>query len=120
MRRLPTGYATAYKGAKRMIARVWKGWTKAEHADAYERLLREVVYPGLREIDGYDGGYVLRQDGKDETEFVTVNFFDSLEAVKAFAGPEYVIPVFEPEARRLLSRVEPIARHYDVRESPYV
>jgi len=101
-----------------MIARVWKGWTKAENADAYEKLLREVVYPGLQKIDGYRGGYILRQDGKDETEFVTVNLFESLEAVKAFAGPEYETPVFEPEARRLLSRVEPIARHYDVRKAP--
>jgi hypothetical protein len=103
-----------------MIARVWKGWTKAENADAYEELLRETVYPGLRKIDGYHGGYILRQDGKDEAEFVTINFFESLDAVKAFAGPEYEVPVFEPEARRLLSRVEPIARHYDVRESPEV
>ncbi len=101
-----------------MIARVWKGWTKAENANAYEKLLREVVYPGLQKINGYCGGYILRQDGKDETEFVTVNLFKSIEAVKAFAGPEYETPVFEPEARRLLSRVEPIARHYDVRKTP--
>ena len=100
-----------------MIARVWKGWAKAENADAYEKLLREVVYPGLQKINGYHGGYILRQDGKDETEFVTVNLFESLEAVKAFAGPEYEIPVFETEARRLLSRVEPLACHYDVRKA---
>jgi hypothetical protein len=47
------------EGAKAMIARVWRGWTNAEHADAYERLLREVVYPGLKTIAGYRGGYVL-------------------------------------------------------------
>src|SRR4030042_3768625 len=102
-----------------MIARVWRGWTKPEGANRYEKLLREVVYPGLQKINGYRGGYILRQEGKDETEFVTVNLFESLEAVKAFAGPEYETPVFEPEARRLLSRVEPIARHYDVRKAPH-
>ena len=103
-----------------MIARVWKGWTSPERADAYEKLLREVVYPGLQSIPGYQGGYILRrsQDGKEETEFVTVNFFESLEAVKAFAGADYESPVFEPEARRLLSRVEPIARHYEVKKAP--
>lgn len=101
-----------------MIARVWKGWTKTEHANAYEILLREVVYPGLQKINGYRGGYILRQEGKEETEFVTVNLFESLEAVKAFAGPEYETPVFEPEAGRLLSRVEPIAHHYDVTKGP--
>jgi hypothetical protein len=103
-----------------MIARVWKGWTKAEDAEAYEKLLREIVYPGFRKIDGYHGGYILRQDGKDESEFVTVNLFQTPDAVIAFAGPEYEVPVFEPEARRLLSRVEPIARHYDVRKAPQV
>ena len=101
-----------------MIARVWRGWTKAEDADAYEHLLREVVYPGLEGIPGYQGGYILRQERGDETEFVTVNLFESLDAVKAFAGPEYELPVFEPEARRLLSKVEPIARHYNVKRAP--
>jgi heme-degrading monooxygenase HmoA len=102
-----------------MIARVWKGWTRIENADAYERLLREVVYPGLQSINGYQGGYILRQDGEEEAEFVTVNLFESLDAVKAFAGSDYEAPVFEPEARRLLSRVEPIARHYEVKQAPF-
>jgi hypothetical protein len=101
-----------------MISRVWRGWTKVENADAYEKLLREVVYPGLQKINGYQGGYIFRQDGTEEAEFVTVNLFDSLESVKAFAGPDYETPVFEPEARHLLSRVEPIARHYDVKKAP--
>jgi len=98
-----------------MIARVWRGWTKTVDADAYERLLREVVYPGLQAMNGYRGGYVLRRDVDDGSEFVTVNLFASLEAVKAFAGDDYEVPVFEPEARRLLVRIEPVARHYDVR-----
>ena len=101
-----------------MIARIWRGWTKAQDADAYEKLLKEVVYPGLQTINGYLGGYILRHESGDETEFVTVNLFESLDAVLAFAGPDYEIPVFEPEARRLLSKVEPIAHHYDVRKSP--
>lgn len=101
-----------------MIARVWRGWTKSEDADAYEHLLKEVVYPQLYNIAGYCGGYVLRQEKGEETEFVTVNLFVSLDAVKAFAGDDYETPVFEPEARRLLAKVEPIARHYDVKEAP--
>jgi heme-degrading monooxygenase HmoA len=101
-----------------MIARLWKGWTKAEDAEEYEKLLREVVYPGLRAIAGYCGGYLLRQNGEQEAEFVTVNLFESLEAVKAFAGADYETPVFESEARKLLSRAEPTAHHYDVRSMP--
>jgi heme-degrading monooxygenase HmoA len=98
-----------------MIARHWRGWTKPADADAYERLLRDNVLPGLQRIKGHRGGYVLRSDGPDEAEFVVVNLFESLEAVRQFAGPDYDVPVFEPEARRLLFRVEPIARHYEVR-----
>ena len=85
-----------------------------ENADAYERLLKDTVLPGLKSIEGYRGGYVLRLDAAQEVEFVVVNLFDSEDAVKQFAGPEYEVAVFEPEARRLLSKVEPVARHYEV------
>ena len=101
-----------------MIARLWKGWTAPEHADAYEQLLREKVLPNLKQIAGYRGGYILRQDGDEEVEFAVLNLFDSLDAVRAFAGPDYTVPVFEPEARQLLSKVEPIARHYEVKTTP--
>ena len=100
-----------------MIARHWRGWTQIQDADAYERLLKSKVLPSLKNISGYRGGYLLRSDGPQEVEFVVVNLFESLEAVKQFAGPDYTVPVFEPEAKRLLCRVEPIARHYEVRAS---
>lgn len=102
-----------------MIARLWKGWTTLENADAYERHLREDLLPSLHQrINGYQGGYVLRQNGSEETEFVVLNLFDSLEAVQAFAGPDYTAATFEPEARRLLSKVEPLAHHYEVKATP--
>ena len=98
-----------------MIARHWRGWTKIEDADAYESLLKQSVLPGLGKLEGYQGGYVLRDNGPAEAEFVVINFFDSLDAVKRFAGPDYSTAVFEPEAKRLLCRIEPLATHYEVR-----
>jgi heme-degrading monooxygenase HmoA len=98
-----------------MIARHWRGWTKRENADAYERLLNTKVLPGLRALTGYRGGYVLRNDGERDSEFMVINFFESLEAVKKFAGPQYTVAVFEPEAKALLARFEPVATHYEVR-----
>ncbi len=98
-----------------MIARHWRGWTEVQHADAYEAFLKSKVLPGLGSIEGFRGGYLLRADGPQEVEFVVVNLFESIEAVQRFAGPDYTVPVFEPEARRLLSRIEPVARHYEVR-----
>ncbi|HEY6488466.1 MAG: antibiotic biosynthesis monooxygenase [Terracidiphilus sp.] len=100
-----------------MIARHWRGWTKAEDADAYEAFLKSKVLPGLKSTPGYQGGTILREDGAPETEFVVLNFFDSLESVQHFAGPDYTTPVFEPEAKRLLSRIENFASHYEVRAS---
>ena len=100
-----------------MIARHWRGWTEVHNANAYEALLKAKVLPALKQLSGYRGGYILRSDGADEVEFVVVNLFESIESVRLFAGDDYSIPVFEPEARLLLSRVEPIARHYEVRAS---
>jgi hypothetical protein len=100
-----------------MIARHWRGWTEVQNADAYELFLQDKVLPGLWSIEGYRGGYVLRSNGPTEVEFVVINLFDSLDAVKRFAGEDYATAVFEPEARALLSRIEPMAMHYDVRVS---
>jgi len=100
-----------------MIARHWRGWTELRNANAYESLLKGTVLPALRDIEGYRGGYVFRCDGPHEAEFVVVNMFESLEAVQRFAGPDYAVPVFEPEAKALLSRIEPVATHYEVRAS---
>ena len=98
-----------------MIARHWRGWTRAHDADAYESLLKTKVLPELQKISGYRGGYILRSNNEDECEFVVLNLFESLDAVRKFAGANYAVPVFEPEARRLLSRFDPVATHYEVR-----
>lgn len=102
-----------------MIARHWRGWTKPEKADGYEEFLKQTVLPGLRGLAGYRGGYILRNDGPSESEFVVINLFESLEAVKQFANPDYSVAVFEPEAKLFLSRIEDFATHYEVRVSPF-
>jgi heme-degrading monooxygenase HmoA len=98
-----------------MIARHWRGWTTSANADAYEKFLKEHLFPSLRSIEGYRGCQLLRRDGDAEAEFVVINYFDSLDAVKRFAGENYTVAVFEPEARVLLSRNEEVAHHYQVR-----
>ena len=101
-----------------MIARHSRGWTKRKDGDAYEALLKSKVLPEMKTVAGYRGGYILRSDGTEESEFVVMNLFDSLDAVREFAGTGYQVPVFEPEAKALLSRFEPVANHYDVRVAP--
>jgi len=99
-----------------MIARHWRGWTSREDAEAYERLLKSRLLPNLAKVEGHRGSMILRRQVGEEVEFVVVNLFDSLEAVQRFAGADYGVAVFEPEAERLLSRIEPFADHFEVLE----
>jgi heme-degrading monooxygenase HmoA len=96
-----------------VIARTWRGWTARENADSYERFLRGSLIPEMRRLDGFRGAHILRRDAADDVEFVIVTMFESLDAVRAFAGDDYETPVIEPEAARLLSRYEGQAVHYD-------
>jgi heme-degrading monooxygenase HmoA len=97
-----------------VIARVWHGWTAPEDADAYEDFLRTKMFPSIHRVPGYLGADLLCSDGTDEIAFVTITRFESLEAVKAFAGQDYERAVVEPEARRLLSRFDERSEHYEV------
>ncbi|HUD68399.1 MAG TPA: antibiotic biosynthesis monooxygenase [Candidatus Sulfotelmatobacter sp.] len=96
-----------------MISRVWHGWTTRDNANAYETLLRSEVLPGIHRVRGFKGAHVLRRDLRDEVEFVTITLFDSLEAVKQFAGEDYEVAVILPEAQRLLSRFDARSAHYE-------
>ena len=95
-----------------MIARLWHGWTTRANAPVYETLLREEVLPGIHRVAGFHGAYLLRRQAGEEVEFVTL--FDSLEAVRAFAGEDYELAVVPPEARRVLSRFDQRSVHYTV------
>lgn len=103
-----------------MISRIWHGWTTPENADAYENLLREEVFTGIagRLSEGYRGIHLLRRDSGDEVEFVTIMWFDSMDAVKAFAGDDYEAEVVPPKARQLLARTDGRSAHYEVIERP--
>lgn len=103
-----------------MISRVWRGWTARANADAYERLLRGTIFPGIqaRGIAGYRGIQLFRRDAEnEEVEFMTVMWFDSLAAVAQFAGTDHETAVVPAEARRLLARFDGRSLHYEVRES---
>lgn len=103
-----------------MISRIWHGWTNRDNADAYEKLLRTEIFINIenKSIKGYRGIHLLRRDVDEGVEFVTIMWFDTLDAVRAFAGEEYEVAVVPPEARKLLSRFDGISSHYEVIESP--
>jgi heme-degrading monooxygenase HmoA len=97
-----------------VIARVWHGWTTPENADAYEEFLRTTMFPSIHGVPGFLGADLLRNDLDGEVAFITVTRFDSLDAVRAFAGDDYEQAVIEPEARALLSRYDERSEHYEV------
>jgi len=98
-----------------MIARIWHGWTRPEDANAYEHLLRAEIFPSIaaKQIKGYGGAELFVREDGTEVEFVTLLRFDSMDAVKEFAGPEASKPVIFPQAEALIVRMEP-AQHYSV------
>jgi heme-degrading monooxygenase HmoA len=97
-----------------MISRIWHGWTTQENAAAYQSLLETEVLPGIasRRINGYRGAHLLRRDLEQEVEFATIVWFESLEALKDFAGEDYAVAVVPPKARALLSRYDDVSAHY--------
>ena len=101
-----------------MISRIWHGWTTPENADKYEALLKEEIFVGIlnRNIRGFKNIQLLRRVIENEVEFVTIMEFDSLDAVREFAGQDYEVAVVPEKARAVLSHFEARSQHYEIRE----
>jgi heme-degrading monooxygenase HmoA len=97
-----------------VIARTWRGWTRREDADAYAAYIEETGMREYRSTPGNRGAWIMRRDDGDRTEFVTLSFWDSLEAVEAFAGEDVERAVFYPEDDRFLVDREVTVRHWQL------
>ena len=97
-----------------MIARLWHGYTKPEHADAYEAMLKPELLPGISKKEGYRGSYLLRRQAGAEIEFITIMLWDSLDAIRAAAGADYETAIIPEERRKFLSRYDAKSSHYEV------
>jgi heme-degrading monooxygenase HmoA len=100
-----------------MISRIWHGWTTPGNAELYEALLKEEIFAGIqdRQIEGFRGIQLLRRAVEEEVEFVTIMWFDSLDAVREFAGEDHEVAVVPEKARALLSRFDGRSQHYEVK-----
>ena len=98
-----------------MIARGWHGWTSRENAAAYEALLKSEILPAIaaRGIPGLTGAHLMKREVPGEVEFVTILWFESIDAVREFAGEDYEAAVVPEEARRLLERFDARSAHYE-------
>ncbi len=101
------------------ISRIWHGYTTPENADTYENLLKEEIFVGIkgRQIPGFQEIQLFRRNAGDEVEFITVMWFDTLDAVRVFAGDDYEAAVVPPKARQVLKRFDARSQHYEVREA---
>ena len=98
-----------------MIARIWHGYTRPEHADKYEATLKPELLPGMSKIPGYKGGIVLRRVSGDEVEFITIMVWESMDALKAVAGTNYAAAIIPEDRLQFLSRYDTQSAHYEIR-----
>jgi heme-degrading monooxygenase HmoA len=100
-----------------MIARIWRGYTAHENADAYEKFLKTEFMPAVekKNIPGYKKFQLLRKEEKDEVAFITIMWFESLGQIKVFAGEDYEKAVVHPTVEALLKRYDQYSQHLELR-----
>jgi heme-degrading monooxygenase HmoA len=102
------------RGAR--VARLWHGAVPAAKGDAYAAYLRKTGVNDCRTTEGNRGVQVLRRTVGDETHFLFISFWDSLDAIRAFAGDDVERARYYPEDRAYLLELEPRVTHYEVLE----
>ena len=97
-----------------MIARYWRGVTSAENADVYLDYLNRTGVNDILKVEGNQGIHLLHRVNGDEAEFLFISFWDSLDSIRKFAGPNEEIPVYYPEDRKYLLKLESRVTHYEL------
>lgn len=97
-----------------MLARIWKGAVRKDDGDAYARYMQDTGVAGYAGTPGNRGVWMLRRDVGGNTEFLMFTLWDSLEAVKAFAGEDYERAVFYSEDDRFLVERDETTSHFHV------
>jgi heme-degrading monooxygenase HmoA len=100
-----------------MIARIWRGVVRGEDADAYADYIGETGFAEYAATPGNRGAWMLRRDDGELTEFLTFSLWESLEAIRGFAGDDIETAVYYPEDERYLVERDPTVKHYEVADS---
>jgi heme-degrading monooxygenase HmoA len=101
-----------------MIVRIWHGITAAAKSDEYLDYLNRTGVPDYQATQGNRGVYVLRRIEGERAHFLTVSFWESMEAIKGFAGPDPERARYYPEDEEFLLGFEPAVEHYEVLAGP--
>jgi heme-degrading monooxygenase HmoA len=97
-----------------MIARVWHGRTRAKHAEEYAEYMHRTGVEAHRATNGNRGSMILRRLDGDEADFYVISLWESMDAVKRFAGEDPEVAVYFPEDQRYLLEFEPHVLHYEL------
>jgi heme-degrading monooxygenase HmoA len=95
-----------------MIARLWRGYSTPEKANGYRVILLRQILPHINKSDGFGGNFVLERKINGEVEFLIITFWESMDAVRQFAGPKYERAVINEEAAAFLTRYDTESIHY--------
>jgi hypothetical protein len=103
---------------KGKIIRTWKGWTTHNNAPIYEDMLINEVFPTVKRkgVEGLEKVSISTMKKRDEVEFFLVLQFDSLNSVKVFAGENYKKAYIPENAKRVLSRYDETADHFELKK----
>ncbi|HTX13420.1 MAG TPA: hypothetical protein VME22_32685 [Solirubrobacteraceae bacterium] len=97
-----------------MIARIWRGAVAKDDGDAYAEYMADTGLAGYTSTAGNHGAWMLRRDVDEKTEFMMFTLWESMEAIKSFAGEEPEVAVFYPEDDRFLIERDEFVSHYVV------
>jgi heme-degrading monooxygenase HmoA len=97
-----------------MIARIWRGVVRSDDADTYADYIRDTGFSQYAATPGNRGAWMLRRDEEGRTEFITLSMWESVDAVRAFAGDDIEAAVLYPEDERYLVETDPLVKHFQV------
>jgi heme-degrading monooxygenase HmoA len=97
-----------------MIARIWHATATAEGANAYQQHFTRSVLPALRSIDGHRAAYLLRRDDDGHVLLDVMTLWESMDAIRSFAGSDITTAVVEPEAQAALTTFDASVTHHTV------
>jgi len=97
-----------------MIVRMWHGRVPTEKAQAYREFLNARAIPDYRSTPGNLSVYILERPEGEVTHFITMTFWESLDAIRAFAGEDVEAAKYYPEDKDFLLEFEPTVVHYEV------
>lgn len=104
--------------SRRMTLRMWRGRASAGRAGQYVQHATGTVFPKLRKVEGHRGAYLLRRAINGAVEFVVLTLWESMDAVRRFAGAHAERAVVEPEAQAILSEFDEFVTHFEIVHSP--